>query len=80
MIKKKVLARIKSIPFLIKQAAPYYKVQFRTNNILVKIVIYRIYSQAVAPAFIIRALILFEHVFYIYRSKQRHLLTKKHAY
>ena len=37
MIKKKVLARIKSIPFLIKQAAPYYKVQFRTNNILVKI-------------------------------------------
>ena len=42
MIKKKVLARIKSIPFLIKQAAPYYKVQFRTNNILVKIVIYRI--------------------------------------
>lgn len=69
MIKKKVLARIKSIPFLIKQAAPYYKVQFRTNNILVKIYSDISNSQAVAPAFIIRH--CFENVFYIYRSKHR---------
>ena len=73
-----MLARIKSIPFVIKQAAPYYKVQFRTNNILVKIYIYRIVKQ-------LRLHLLYgidpfrKCVLYISAVIQRHLLTKKHA-
>ena len=78
MIKKKVLARIKSIPFLIKQAAPYYKVQFRTNNILVKIYIYRIVKQLRLHLLGIDP--FRKCVLYISAVIQRHLLTKKHAY
>ena len=78
MIKKKVLARIKSIPFLIKQAAPYYKVQFRTNNILVKIYIYRIVKQLRLHLLGIDP--FRKCVLYISAVIQRHLLIKKHAY